>query len=135
MLICENIIPLLALRVEWAKTRARKDRWLEEVLLVKEEMRWALVTWEHRAKIWDERTAVRMINSLSPELSEGIRAYAIQQARILRRRADAFNKLWSALTATSGSQHRSAKSSGGTSESFPSWLDQDDQDGDSTDSD
>jgi hypothetical protein len=65
--------------VEWAKTRARKDRWLEEVSLVQEEMRRISVTLEHHAKLWDARIAMRS-TGISPELSEGIQAYTIKQA-------------------------------------------------------
>ncbi|KAK1223876.1 hypothetical protein PQX77_013242 [Marasmius sp. AFHP31] len=41
-----------ALRIEWAKSWARKRRWEEELALVEEEMRWVVVTLRYEAQVW-----------------------------------------------------------------------------------
>ncbi|KAF9508561.1 hypothetical protein BS47DRAFT_1302713, partial [Hydnum rufescens UP504] len=55
----EGIIRVFTLRVEWAKSRARKDRWCEEVLLLEEEMRWVIAFCEWQAERWVERASSR----------------------------------------------------------------------------
>ncbi|KAF9546112.1 hypothetical protein CPC08DRAFT_823827 [Agrocybe pediades] len=42
-----------AQKVEWCKSKARLDRWSEEVQLLKEERRRVLAFFEHRAREWD----------------------------------------------------------------------------------
>jgi hypothetical protein len=108
---------------------------LEEVLLVKEEMRRVIVTLEYRAKLWDARLTMRLTD-ISPGLSEGVRAYATKQARILRRRATFFTNLWAAPTVdSSDASSTSTKTSRQPPESFPSWMDMHDNDADDTDDD
>ncbi|KAJ7787847.1 hypothetical protein B0H14DRAFT_3505058 [Mycena olivaceomarginata] len=53
--------------VEWAKARARAERWREELILLEEEMRRVLEFSEARSDV-------------TPELAEGLRAYALAQA-------------------------------------------------------
>ncbi|KAJ7854749.1 hypothetical protein B0H14DRAFT_3085502 [Mycena olivaceomarginata] len=71
-----------ALRIEWAKTRARAWRWTEEVDLVEEEMRrvLAFLNWKanHWTSLMDERDEPDEI------LREGLTAYAKRQARVQR---------------------------------------------------
>jgi hypothetical protein len=42
-------------RVTWLRTKARADRWTEEVTLLKNEMKWTLATFQHRRMIWKRR--------------------------------------------------------------------------------
>lgn len=67
-----------SVRIEWAKTKARAERWEEEVLLLKEEMRWALVDMEWHAEQWMKRINQRP--NVSSDLFLGLTAYAYKQA-------------------------------------------------------
>ncbi|THU93123.1 hypothetical protein K435DRAFT_861819 [Dendrothele bispora CBS 962.96] len=103
--------------VEWCKSYARAQKWNEEVILVKEEMRRCLVTLEYLAKQWDGRETYEgplsqgksqwkpewklrtdYVGPLSTGTdkyhSEGVRAYAHSQGDLYRRLAGQFRKLW-----------------------------------------
>ncbi|KAF9472815.1 hypothetical protein BDN70DRAFT_818108 [Pholiota conissans] len=80
------------LRTEWAKSRARVQRCKEECLLLLEEMRRVLEFLEWRANWWIARQRPRV--GITPELQEGLEAYAINQAAVQRRLSDAFRKIW-----------------------------------------
>ncbi|KAJ7725467.1 hypothetical protein B0H16DRAFT_1332689 [Mycena metata] len=97
-----------ALRIEWAKTRARFLRHREQLDLLEEEMRRILQFLRWRADWWDERAGRR---PQAPEddkrrvphvayapkhraYQEGNVAYARRQAGILRKRAEQFEKTW-----------------------------------------
>ncbi|KAK7030161.1 CxC2 domain-containing protein [Favolaschia claudopus] len=69
-----------ALRVEWAKTRARAWRWTEEVDLLEEEMRRVLEFLKWKAEWWTSLIGQREF--LSDEDDEGFLAYAHRQSRI-----------------------------------------------------
>ncbi|KAK6988879.1 CxC2 domain-containing protein [Favolaschia claudopus] len=72
-----------ALRIEWAKTRARAMRWTEEVDLLEEEMRRVLEFQKWKAEWWaalaDQRQTVVASDSI---LNEGLTAYARRQSQI-----------------------------------------------------
>lgn len=68
----------VALRVEWLKARARALRFLENIRLLEEEMRRAIVTTEWIANKWDARAIAR--SAVSAELLDGLSAYAREQA-------------------------------------------------------
>jgi hypothetical protein len=53
---CADASENLVLRVEWCKSRARQDRWREEVELLQEEMRRVQESLVHQATAWRERT-------------------------------------------------------------------------------
>ncbi|KAJ6477917.1 hypothetical protein C8R47DRAFT_984594 [Mycena vitilis] len=82
-----------ALRVEWCRAKARKNRWEEEVNLLREEMKrvlrylaWAAAFWEELAEVpiaWDE---------LSAPTQHGKAAYAAKQAAWLRELKDFFQR-------------------------------------------
>ncbi|KAJ7437065.1 hypothetical protein B0H11DRAFT_2255628 [Mycena galericulata] len=81
-----------SLRVEWSRAKARKTRWVEEVELLREEMRrvlryleWDSGSWESRVSVTDARVDVP-----SPT-QHGMMAYATKQAAI-RRELAAFYK-------------------------------------------
>lgn len=82
-----------ALRSEWAKARARAARWKEEVILLNEEMRRVLAFCDHQAARWNLLAGHRqqecqdllqsghdVANPVSPELDDGLRAYAAEHA-------------------------------------------------------
>ena len=96
MLFCMHLSPSLtmslAVRIEWAKARARHLRWWEEVHLLREEMRrvrktleWRAAWWEERSEGWDE---------LDEATTEGLKAYASRQASIQRALHKQFSRLW-----------------------------------------
>ncbi|TDL15288.1 hypothetical protein BD410DRAFT_732930, partial [Rickenella mellea] len=79
------------MRVEWAKSQARAQRWQEEVVLVTEEMRRTLVFLEWRAVWWETRIGRRLETA---DMTSGLRAYAMKQAAVQRGLAKRFAKLW-----------------------------------------
>lgn len=81
--------------VEWCKSRARAQRWIEEVRLIDEEMRRVIEFSENMARVWDARREPRddidfgESHSYALDLAseDGIRAYASKQASIRRAQA------------------------------------------------
>lgn len=63
-----------ALRVQWAKARARSRRW-NEVLLLKEGIRRVLTYLEYKAAWWVEQGDAEG-REVTPELAEDLRSYA-----------------------------------------------------------
>nr|GAT50926.1 predicted protein [Mycena chlorophos] len=92
-----------ALRIEWARTRARSLRWSEELDLLEEEMRRILQFLIWRADWWDERASLRENNTEtagdSTELREGLHAYSARQAALQRELSEAFKRDWQNLPA------------------------------------
>ncbi|KAJ6570826.1 hypothetical protein DFH09DRAFT_1362492 [Mycena vulgaris] len=84
-----------AVRIEWAKARARCGRWREEVDLLEEEMRRipAFLLW--RADWWKEQVGRRGLSD-GPQL-EGETAYALRQASLQAKLAARFMKEWEAV--------------------------------------
>lgn len=82
-----------ALRVEWAKAKARADRWEEEVILLDEEMRRVLVFCQWKSAWWLEQVPLR--EGLRPQLAEGLQAYAEGQADMERRICLSWTAKWS----------------------------------------
>ncbi|KAI6009268.1 hypothetical protein EDC04DRAFT_2610636 [Pisolithus marmoratus] len=58
-------------RINWLKVRARRDRWKEEVSLVRHEMLWTGLWFEYHKKMWEQRA----LQSTEP----GKEAYAKKQ--------------------------------------------------------
>ncbi|KAI6039496.1 hypothetical protein EDC04DRAFT_2568368, partial [Pisolithus marmoratus] len=58
-------------RINWLKARARRDRWKEEVSLVRHEMLWTGLWFEYHKKMWEQRA----LQSTEP----GTEAYANKQ--------------------------------------------------------
>lgn len=79
-------------RVEWAKIRARTKRAQEEVTLLKEEMRRALVFFRWKGCWWRERATSRP--GLSQDMAEAVSAYAYYQESIQDSLAIYFWSLW-----------------------------------------
>ncbi|KAJ7152741.1 hypothetical protein C8R43DRAFT_1127191 [Mycena crocata] len=68
-----------SVRVEWTRALARKERWREEVLLLREEMRRVLRYLGWQADWWRERVGPRPEDA-DDALAAGLRAYALKQA-------------------------------------------------------
>jgi hypothetical protein len=74
------------------KSKARADRWNEEVLLVTEEMWHVLVFLEWKAVWWTKEGG--RDRDVGPDIVDGIRAYAAKQANINRALACSFKMRW-----------------------------------------
>ncbi|KAL0957688.1 hypothetical protein HGRIS_001469 [Hohenbuehelia grisea] len=92
-----------SLRVEWCRSRARALRWCEEVELLKEEMRRVLAFFDSESRWWLEQRGRRvglpiLFNShtggTTPDLQEGLEAYAARQADIRQRMRNEFARMW-----------------------------------------
>jgi hypothetical protein len=70
-----------SLQVEWAKVRARKQRWEEEVLLVQEEMRRVVKFHEWKSRWWQSQ-ADRRHSGADSSIIHGVTAYAEKQAHL-----------------------------------------------------
>ncbi|KAF5313625.1 hypothetical protein D9611_010064 [Ephemerocybe angulata] len=70
-----------ALRIEFLKSRARANRWAEEVLLLEEEMRRTIAFFKHKADWWYSRQA-SLIGGSTPDYIEGFLAYAMSQVKV-----------------------------------------------------
>ncbi|KIM75537.1 hypothetical protein PILCRDRAFT_78724, partial [Piloderma croceum F 1598] len=81
-----------ALRVEWAKCQARADRWNEEVVLLNEEMRRVIEYCGWKASWWKQQASQR--GDVSPELAEGLLAFAEEQAAMEDSIAIRFASQW-----------------------------------------
>ncbi|KAJ7019525.1 hypothetical protein C8F04DRAFT_975501 [Mycena alexandri] len=91
-----------ALRVEWCKAYSRSKRWREELVLLEEEMRrmiefgrWAEKRWIARASAWT--VMLGMTTPISPEVAEGVRAYALEHADLERRTWEALAVDWAPI--------------------------------------
>ncbi|KAJ7063016.1 hypothetical protein B0H15DRAFT_794725 [Mycena belliarum] len=79
-----------ALRVEWCKAYSRSRRWREELVTLEEEMGRTLAFGEYSEQLWIARASARenMLGTtapITPEVAEGARAYALEQADRERR--------------------------------------------------
>ncbi|KAL1715565.1 hypothetical protein EV715DRAFT_265868 [Schizophyllum commune] len=81
-----------ALRVEFLKSMARRDRDREEIRLLLEEMRRTVASHRADASDWDARASARP--SDDDVLLEGLRSYALEQANTARTRADQLETRW-----------------------------------------
>ncbi|KAJ7662673.1 hypothetical protein DFH06DRAFT_1325031 [Mycena polygramma] len=84
-----------ALRIEWAKARARAHRWREEVDLLEEEMRRILQFFAWRSAWWMERVEDRGLAAGAQR--EGETAYALRQAKLQADLGAHFSKMWADL--------------------------------------
>lgn len=80
------------MEVEWAKTKARADRWDEDFLATVEQMRRVITFLDWKAKWWVQRASLR--TDTSPALQSGLRAYAHKQAFICKDLARSFARKW-----------------------------------------
>lgn len=88
------MLPWIGLRCEWAKSKARADRWDEEVQLVIEEMQRVLAFLEWKASWWDRQGKAQL--NVSHDILQGACAYAAKQAYVNRALAASFEMCWRA---------------------------------------
>ncbi|KAJ7870131.1 hypothetical protein B0H13DRAFT_1634924 [Mycena leptocephala] len=81
-----------SVQVEWSRARARKVRWEEEVLTLREEMRRVLRYLGWQSQWWRDHVHAREEDA--PELSAGISAYALKQADLHDRLAVFYQGKW-----------------------------------------
>jgi urease accessory protein UreF len=79
-------------QVEWSRARARKVRWEEEVLTLREEMRRVLRYLGWQSQWWRDHVKAR--DEDIPELAAGIQAYALKQADLHDRLAGFYQRKW-----------------------------------------
>ncbi|KAK7000631.1 hypothetical protein R3P38DRAFT_2797322 [Favolaschia claudopus] len=91
-----------SVRVEWCRALARKTRWSEEVMLLREEMRRVLRYLGWQAAWWREREVWR--EDVTAEVAGGLRAYAQKQAEWADRLSEFFRTKWN-VPAVQVAQH------------------------------
>jgi len=74
------------------KSRARKERWEEEVLLIEEEMRRVMQYFKWKAEWWQNRS--RLWSDLDPDILNGVAAYAFKQASFCERMVESCAGYW-----------------------------------------
>jgi hypothetical protein len=91
---------LSGMRVEWAKTHARANRWQEEVLLVTEEMRRVIAFLDWKASWWRAQGSHR--DDVRADIQDGLLAYSHRQGDLMQRLAETFAVLWYPLLTGAG---------------------------------
>jgi hypothetical protein len=81
------------MRVEWAQSMARVDRWKEEVILLREEMRWVVQFLEWRSSDWFAKADSRT-GATTPSVRAGLSAYANKQGSVFHNLAVRFTQRW-----------------------------------------
>ena len=85
--ICISIDFPRVQRVHWIRARSQKNRWEEELLLVKYEMEWTTRSFLHKAKVWQDR-----FEELN--VGPGPKAYAARQSSQWRCMASEADRLF-----------------------------------------
>ncbi|KAJ7496076.1 hypothetical protein B0H11DRAFT_1716264 [Mycena galericulata] len=75
---CTSLVFYCSIRVEWCRAKVRKNRWEEEVELLREEARRVVHYLEWQVRWWNERSTVR--ETESEEMRGGLAAYAKKSA-------------------------------------------------------
>ncbi|KAK7027686.1 CxC2 domain-containing protein [Favolaschia claudopus] len=81
-----------AVRIEWSRAKARRDRWVEEVQHLREEMRRVLRFLSWKALWWEKRAAVD--RPVGEDIKAGLRSYASRQAASARDISRRFKVIW-----------------------------------------
>jgi hypothetical protein len=84
-----------AMRVEWARTIARAERWEEEFELLSVEMVRTLLFLEWKAVDWEKKGTQH--TNTTVDLQHGLQAYARKQAMVYRNLGKTFRSKWVAL--------------------------------------
>lgn len=93
---CRGLLKVyVALRVKWAKAKARADRWEEEVILLDEEMHHVLEYCKWKEAWWMQQVGAR--KDILPQLEEGLCAYAAEQADMEGRIRLSWGTKWGAV--------------------------------------
>ncbi|KAI0073201.1 hypothetical protein K474DRAFT_1722408 [Panus rudis PR-1116 ss-1] len=82
-----------SMRVDWAKAKARMERWEEEIELLHEEMRRVVAYFQWKANWWDQQKSLRLGDG-TPELQAGLNAYALRQADMFSLLAERMVSTW-----------------------------------------
>ncbi|KDR67160.1 hypothetical protein GALMADRAFT_45461, partial [Galerina marginata CBS 339.88] len=80
------------LRAEWSRSRARVNRAIEEVKLLREEMRRVLAYLDWKAGLWINRQNTRPVGDVV--LQEGLKAYCLDQSSLQLVLKDSFQVIW-----------------------------------------
>ncbi|KAF9007366.1 hypothetical protein BDQ17DRAFT_1323975 [Cyathus striatus] len=84
-----------SLRVEWAKSHARRDRQTEELLILKEEMQRVIQYFEWKTEWWKSLADVRTYESSTGiDIKQGVKAYVLKQASICQKLAQSCADWW-----------------------------------------
>lgn len=86
--------------VEWAQCKARAARWLEETILLAEEMRRVLYFLRWRRQWWLDQAQLR--SDARSDIREGLEAYSAKQAQILEDLTLKFADEWYGLLIGNG---------------------------------
>jgi hypothetical protein len=62
--------------VNWLRAKARVDCWLEEATLVKHEMQWTILWFQHQVNSWSEHSKREDV-----DLPVGHKGYAVKQKK------------------------------------------------------
>lgn len=95
ILVSSNSNLLLALRVEWAKCKARASRWREEIMLIEEEMRRVIAFGYWKVDWWHKQVGRR--SDVEDPLLESLRAYAAEHAHLELTFAEKVDKQWAGV--------------------------------------
>ncbi|KAJ7019036.1 hypothetical protein C8F04DRAFT_1276736 [Mycena alexandri] len=106
-----------AIRVEWCKAYSRSNRWREDLVLVEEEMRRTLEYGRYAERQWKARAEARTLmlgkgGIIEPEVKEGVRAYALEQADRERRICARLEREWGPMRAKAAAYLRGEDMSG-----------------------
>ncbi|KAI0669043.1 hypothetical protein C8Q78DRAFT_1194055 [Trametes maxima] len=88
-----------SMRAEWAKSKARAERWEEEEELTVEEMRRVLASLQSDVAFWEDLVERRTKEANLPrpfpfDIADGVRAYAWRQVSVRRHLISKFANLW-----------------------------------------
>lgn len=95
---CNKPVDSVVLRAEWAKSRARAERWEEEVLILKTEMIRTIRFLHRKARWWRTQASLRV--EVREEVRRGLIAYGEKQAKLREELARSFASQWLACFAT-----------------------------------
>ncbi|KAG6848454.1 hypothetical protein H0H93_016828 [Arthromyces matolae] len=82
------------LRIEWCKSKARADRWKEEVQLLREEMRRVPLFFRFRSRWWREQATQSTDGCSDEPITRGMRAYALDQSAMYEAMAVHCERCW-----------------------------------------
>ena len=88
------IVSLVALRVEFFKARARKERYREEIVYLQSEKQQTVLSYEKNALNWDRREGLTKKLKTCPIVGQGAAAYAAERASGERALAANCRDLW-----------------------------------------
>lgn len=93
-------LSVAALRVEWAKAKARGARWGEEVMLLDEEMRRILQFCDWKERWWKDQQDLRsLVEPHEKTLREGLLAYSEKQMALERAIGQSWEAKWRGMRA------------------------------------